>query len=219
MSGKNSQEAAAGVPMTTSWLTDIATGASLGILLGILVGLSASPIVSGVASGLVALLAGFFGLAEKAGRGFTNTGARRIVAFGLFAVVATPVGILARTHEWFAPSVAWQRASLTEIDITDRKEQNEMLRFLRFGILPKDASAAPKDSAAASVVSAGQSVLYSTPAEFCSAFMQLTSSQDQLGLMGQTKDTRDIANVIRSLPDDQQDAALKAGRIYLCKVH
>jgi hypothetical protein len=219
MSGKNNQEAAAGVPMTTSWLTDIATGASLGILLGVLVGLSASPIVSGVAGGLVALLAGLFGLAEKAGRGFTSTGARRMVAFGLFAVMATPVGILARTHEWFAPSVAWQRASLTEIGISDPKEQNEMLRFLRFGILPKDASAAPKDSAAANVVSAQQPVLYSTPAEFCDAFMQLTSAQDRLGLMGRTNGTRDIANAIRNLPDDQQDAALNAGKIYLCKVH
>jgi hypothetical protein len=217
MSDKNGKEA--GVPMTTWWLTDIATGASLGILLGILVGLSASPIVSGVAGGLVALLAGFFGLAEKEGRGFTSTGARRMAAFGLFAVVATPVGILARTHEWFAPSVAWQRASLTEIGISDQKEQNEMLRFLRFGILPKDASAAPKDSAAANVVSEHLPVLYSNPAKFCSAFMQLTSAQDKLGLMDQTKDTQDIANVIRNLPDDQQDAALKAGRIYLCKVH
>lgn len=216
MNDKSGKEA--GGHAATSWLIDSAVGVSLGLLLGILAGLSASPIVASVAGGLVALLAGLFGLSDKTGRTLTRNGARRIVAFGLAATIAAPIGVIARTHDWLAPSVKWQRDSMTEIGITDPKEQNELLRLVRFGILPKGTTAAPKDSAAAQIAGARAPVLYSGSAEFCGAFLQLTSVADKLNLMKQTADERDLANIIGNMPVEQQDAALTAGRIYLCKV-
>jgi hypothetical protein len=216
MDDTNGREAA--THATPAWLSDSAVGASLGVLLGILVGLSASPIVAGVASGLVALLAGLFGLTDKTGRTLTRGGARRIVAFAMAAAIAALIGVIARTHDWLAPSVKWQRDSMAEIGIADAKEQNELLRFVRFGILPKGMAVAPKDSAAAESVAAHLPFLYAGSAEFCSAFLQLTSVDDRLNLMKQTPDTQAMATIISNMPAEQRDAALTAGKIYLCKV-
>jgi hypothetical protein len=219
MSGKDSGHNPAGAVNTTSRLTDVIAGASLGALMGVLVGLSASPVVSSVVTGLAALLAGFFGLSEKLTKGLPEAAGRRIAAFGLAAVLAAALGVLTRTHDWLAPSVSSQRASLAEIGINDPKEQNEMLRFVRFGVIPAGTSVVPKDSVAAGIVADRRPVLFSASSDFCTSFLRLTNLKDMLTLMDQqTKDIQEVANVIRGLPDDQQDATLKLGRIYLCKV-
>ena len=123
---------------------DVAAGASLGALLGLLVGLSGSPIVSSVVTGLVALLAGLFGFSDKISPNPTIAATRRIVAFGLAALIATPAAVYIRTHDWLAPSVAAQRVKLLEIGIQDKKDQDVMLRFLYLGVLPPGYSAVPK---------------------------------------------------------------------------
>ena len=200
---------------------DVAAGGSLGLLLGLLVGLSGSPIVSSVVTGLVALLAGLFGLSEKISSKLTSAATRRLIGFAATAVITTPVAIYVRTHDLLAPSVSAQRGRLAEIGIQEKEKQDEMLRFLYFGILPAGTSAVPKDSAAGAVVSSHQSVLFAQPAAFCTALLQLSNGpeRDVLALFEQqSAELKEIANLIRRLSDAQRQQALSAARIYLCRV-
>jgi hypothetical protein len=201
-------------------LSDVGAAGVLGLLLGVLIGLSGSPVVSVIVTGLVTLLAGLFGFSDKLSPNLTASIARRIVAFGLAAVITTPVAIYVRTHELLAPSVKSQRDALSEIGIKDSKEQAEMLRFLRFGILPSGTSALPKDSPSAAIVNSRQGVLFAQSPTFCSALLQLSSSpNDILALLDAgSKELKDIAAILRRLPDEQRTPALAASRIYLCGV-
>jgi hypothetical protein len=116
---------------------DLLGGASLGMFLGILVGMSATPVVSIVITALVALLAALFGLSDKSPFSTSAAGARRLIAFGLSATLFMLTGIALRTHETLAPSVDHQREVLRNIGYADRtKEQTEMLRYLRYGLVP-----------------------------------------------------------------------------------
>jgi hypothetical protein len=207
--------------MPASRSMDVAAASSLGVLLGLLIGLSASPIVATVGTALVALLGALFGFSEKISPNLTSAAARRIVSFGIAAVFATILAVLARTHDWLAPSVDSQRSMLTELGIRDAKEQTEMLRFLRFGILPASTTSAPKGSPAATAAAVHDTVLFSAPGDFCRSFLQFPdgSPQDLLALLDQqTQELRRFAVLIRGLPEDQQRQMLIAGRIYLCGV-
>ena len=126
--------------------------------------------------------------------------------------------------------MAAQRVKLLEIGIQDKKDQDVMLRFLYLGVLPPGYSAVPKDSAPGEVLTANrgilvsaahQGVLFAQPAQFCTALLQLAngSANDVLTLFEQQSDElKNVANILRGLPDDQRQQALKAARIYLCGV-
>lgn len=208
-------------PVAPTPFMDVAAAAVLGIFLGLLVGFSGSPVVSSVVTALVALLAGLFGLSEKLSPGLSSSTARRIVSFGLAATIATPIAIYARTHELLAPSVTQEKAMLAELGISGGKDQTEMLRFLHFGILPTGVTAVPKESPAGAVVTSVHGILFSAPASFCTSFLQLStaSQSDVLGLFDQqSAELRNIAGIIRGLPNDQRQQALDSGRLYLCGV-
>ncbi len=200
---------------------DWAAGAALGLLLGLLTGLSASPVVSAVVTGLVALLAAMFGLSDKLPLGLSRAGAHRLTAFALAAAIAVLLGLQLRTR-WLAPDVAELRRQLAEVEITDPAEQKQMLRFLRFGLLPAGTQAAGKDGEAAKLaVAAALPLLYAEPATFCGPLRRLVAENAApADLLLQLKAGGDAAQragrAIQALPEGERASALRAAPLYLC---
>lgn len=204
-------------PSAIDWIA----GAALGLLLGLLVGLSATPVVSAVVTGLVALLAAMFGLSDKLPLGLSRAGAHRLAAFALAAALAVLGGLQLRTH-WLAPDVAELRRQLEEIGITAPEEQRQMLRFLRFGLLPAGTQAAGKDGEAARLaVAATLPLLYAEPAAFCGPLRRLvTEGAAPADLLLHLQTGGDAAKhartAIQALPEAERAAALRAAPFYLC---
>lgn len=211
----------AAAPASTPSAIDWVAGAALGLLLGLLVGLSASPVVSAVVTGLVALLAAMFGLSDKLPLGLSRVGAHRLSAFALAAAVAVLIGLQLRTS-WLAPDVTELRRQLAEIEITDPAEQKQMLRFLRFGLLPAGTQAVGKDGEAAKLaVAAALPLLYAEPATFCGPLRRLVSENAApADMLLQLKSGGDAAQragrAIQALPEAERPAALRAAPLYLC---
>lgn len=196
------------IPAWADWLG----GAAIGILLGLMIGLSATPVVSMVISGLVALLGGLFGLSESSPFKPSLASARRLIGFALAAAILTPVGMHVRTHNSFAPSLADQKADLATIGYADGSdEQREMLLYLRYGLLPKQATEAEK-------ASVQQSVLYSDlPAGLCGEISRLSSAEDLIVVLSQSKaPLPKMAEALRALPAADRASAVAHARVFLC---
>ena len=209
--------AASAAPTAMDW----AAGAALGLLLGLLVGLSAEPVVSAVVTGLIALLAAMFGLSDKLPVGLSRAGACRLTAFALAAALALLTGLQLRTR-WLAPDVTELRRQLAEIEITDPAEQRQMLRFLRYGLLPAGTQAAGKDGEAAKLaVAAALPLLYAEPAAFCGPLRRLVgenaaASDLLLHLKSGSDAAQRAGRAIQALPESERAGALRAAPLYLC---
>jgi hypothetical protein len=198
-------------------LSDVLSGGALGVFLGMVIGLSSTPVVSIVVAALVALLASVFGLTDKPFPGISKPGAARLAAFGLAASVATPLAVWTRTHDLLAPSIEERLRELSAMGITTPREQAELLRYERFGLVPTGMTAASKDDAAPKGPSG---VLYTAPASFCENLKRLQGSPtaDILTLLENADEPRrKLGRIIAGLPADAQQAALKAAPIYLCE--
>ncbi|MGV3571440.1 MAG: hypothetical protein ACO1PB_12640 [Ramlibacter sp.] len=201
---------------------DWLAGGSLGLLVGLLTGLSVSPVASIVVGAVAALLGGVFGLAEKASPRLGSAGGHRLTAFALATVVALVAGILLRTHHVLSPSPQRLRAQLADIGIQDTKEQNEMLRFLRFGLLPTGVTPAGKEGKAAEQAFHGQQgVLYAEGTSFCASLRTAVRRGDGAADVSALLDTggpaaKRAAVAIRALPATEQAGALRAAPAYLC---
>jgi hypothetical protein len=188
---------------------DLLGGISLGLLLGLLIGLSATPVVSIVITALVALLAGLFGLSEKIGPDLSAASVRRLSAFGLAAAIAAPAGVWIRTHEILGPSIEEQKASLRAIGYSDGSaEQKDMLRYLRYGLLPPGVAAPPPRPLP---------LLYGTSAGLCDDLSRTQAAADVVLLLSQgDAQNRRLAETIKGLPGDRQAAAADFAKQFLC---
>lgn len=191
---------------------DCLGGTSLGLLLGLLIGLSVTSVVSIVITALVALLAGIFGLSNNGPLQMSAAGVRRLATFGFAAALFTLVGLWIRTNDVFAPSVEQQKATLKAIGYTDgSKEQSEMLRYLRFGLLPTGVTASKEPQAS-------RSVLYANVSPgFCDDLARTTSTLDLLNLFSlSTSALRRVGERIKNLPPEKQAVATDYAKIFLC---
>lgn len=204
-------------------VVDWLAGASLGLLVGLLVGLSTSPVAAIVVGSLAALLGGVFGLAEKLPSGLVGSGARRLSAFALACVVALLGGVVMRTHHVLSPSAAQLRSQLVEIDITDPVEQKQMLRFLRFGLLPPGDQVTSKAGSSADLNFArGQGVLYRESTNFCADLRKMirteSGPEDLLIHLGTgSVSVQKTVPAIRVLSPVEQINALRAAPLFLCE--
>jgi hypothetical protein len=199
--------------------SDITAGAAIGVFLGLLIGLSGSPIVSGVATGLVALLAGIFGVSEKLAVNFSYAAKCRLIAFAVSAIISVLAAMYVRTHDLLAPSISSQKAVLGEMGITDKKDQTEMLRFIKYGILPVGTVAPAKDSSADAFAHQRLTVLHAQSAQFCrSLLIALSGSQEDFLKFLDENDLKETAAILRRLPEPERKPAIAASRVYLCKV-
>ncbi len=203
-------------------LVDGLAGGALGLLLGLVIGLSASPVVNALVAGLVALLAGVFGLSEKLPNPMSRSAAYRLAAFGLAAALACPLGIYLRTSQLLGPSVASQRAALAEIGIHDLAQQNDMLRFIRFGLLPAGAAGAGKGGEVAQqVLLSRQPVLFASSPDFCAALRRMIAggagAAEVIAFMGTGDDNaRAVAQGLKKLTAEEQSAAARVSPLFLC---
>ena len=201
-----------GSDATIDWIG----GAALGLLLGILIGLSVAPVVYIVITALVGLLAGLFGLGDKPMLGIASSGARRLAAFGLAAVIATPIAVWVRTNDILGPSLESQRTTLRAIGIADgTAEQKSVLLALRFGL---DGTGKPAGGEAAR--RAGTGVLYAgVPAGLCAKLQMSGATADLLANLDAADEPRfrTIATRIRAMKPDAQAAALDYARLFLCE--
>jgi hypothetical protein len=191
-------------------ILDMLGGAALGLFVGILVGLSTTPIVSIVITALVALLAGFFGLSEKSSFAPSPAGIVRLAGFGLVASLATLIGVWIRTHETLAPSIAEQKEMLRTIGYDDHtNEQRDLLKYLRYGLLPSgvtEAKSTPRIG-----------VLFSTTApDFCSDLARLTSPLDSIQILEGDSRLRTLALKLRAMPPEKQRDSVDIIKMVLC---
>lgn len=198
---------------------DVLAGAALGALLGLLVGLSASPVVGSVVGALTALLAALLGLSEKLPLGLGAGGARRMVGFGVAALVALLAGLHLRSHHWLAPDVAELKRQIAEVGVTDPAEQRQLLKFLRFGLLPDGVKATPE---AGKATGPGAKLLYAAEAPgFCEELRRLqrdaATAADLLVHLGTGSEAAQRAAArIAALPATEREAALRVAPLYLC---
>lgn len=194
----------------------VASG-SLGLLVGLLVGLSTSPVVNTAIAALLALVGGVFGLSDKLPGGINKTGAHKLAAFSLFFTVAMIGGVLLRTYGVLGPSVAHLKGELNDIGVTSDPERKDMLKFIRYGILPAGSQVATEKQD----LPALKGLLYSESASFCSEYVvkmsSSTSAEDFLMFMKQGGEAaKHMANAIGKLPAQDQSNALKAAYLHLC---
>ena len=206
-------------PAAAHPLLDVLAGAALGALLGLLVGLSASPVVGSVVGALTALLAVLFGLSEKLPLGLGAGGARRMAGFGFAATLALLAGLHLRSHHWLSPDVAELKRQIAEVGVTDPAEQRQLLKFLRFGLLPDGVKATAEAGKASGP---GATLLYAAEAPgFCAELRRLqaehASAGDLLIHLGTGSEAaRRAAAGIQALPAPEREAALRVAPFYLC---
>ncbi len=132
---------------TSGHMLDIYSSTGLGLLVGLLMGLAVSPTVGLVVGGLASTLALLLGLND---RHFSRAKAIRIGTFGFVCVVGALLGMLARTHQVFAPSLSDQLSEYTDAGYTE-EEARDFIKLTRFGVRNTD-----KQVAAATVSQARQ---------------------------------------------------------------
>lgn len=128
--------------------TRVLAGLGLGLLLGLIAGLSVSPVVQTILGALVTVVAGFLTLQSSAvDTGFLNRvrmNELRIGCFGLACVAGIMLGLYARTHDSFGPSMKQQVARWTEAGYS-QADALDFVAFQDLGIKPKGTEVAAVD--------------------------------------------------------------------------
>jgi hypothetical protein len=144
---------------------------------------------------------------------------RRLAAFGVAAAILTPLALTVRSRELLGPSISAQMESLKEMGITDSKEQREMMKLIRFGVLSSGMVTQSPDHRTAATMG---SPLYADTGTVCRDLIAVRGSTviaDRLKpLLDAEGDIRSIAQLISRMPAERQAAALDAAPLYLCKV-
>ncbi len=143
---------------------------SLGSLLGALTGMSVSEVTSTVVSSLLTIVVAIAVYQSGKEAPIHSEGQEQLLArnagpLSLFCVACllfALLGLHARSHNWFAPTVDWtsKMAVLTEAGFTDT-EAKEIAVFEVYGILPKGRASDPVRRKGL------ETVLYSYAVEHC----------------------------------------------------
>jgi len=200
--------------------SEILGAAALGLLMGVLVGLSSAPVVATVVTALVALLAGLFGLSDRL-PSLSASAAHRLMAFAFVAAIATPTFVWVRAGDYLAPSIQRQREMLEAMGVTDKKDQVELLKFLRLGIRPSGDERVLKEGQVTAPLPLTQhGVLYSLTPEQCEGLARLknASVQDYIAFLADgPEELRQLARTISNLPVKSQQSAAEVASVYLCR--
>ncbi|CAN7491338.1 hypothetical protein [Bosea sp. LjRoot237] len=193
---------------------NIFAGSALGGLLGLLLGSSTTPLVAGVMTGLVALLATFLGLSEQAGNRLRIASLFRIGAFACGMLAGAVTGLMARTHQWFAPSLADQIREAVSVEELPQGAR-DTVKLLRYGLAP--AGSTPSDSPIVKNMSPG---FYSTLSNSdCNQLRQVTGPARLDAMKRQVGTAAEFAARIENLPTEERKMLmLAAAPFYLCRV-
>jgi hypothetical protein len=206
---------------------EFAAGASIGMLLGIVMGLSASPVVSTVLGALAAGLLGLLGITARSGKNGNDegptTGALRIFGFGLFCAIFLVIGILLRTHDTLAPSLATQEQDLSSSRLLSKPEVHQILLLKAFGLTQpndKNGSGALTPVAGKNVSATSAAVLFASSAEMCQVMRrdQYDNLSSYLGsLQDHGGEYANLANAISHASSADQEQIASALSKLLCK--
>lgn len=191
-----------------SWI-DAVAGGGLGFLTGLVLGLSVHQVVGAFVAALAATLASFFGLSNKAGpTDFGHT--VRVASFGVTCSCAVLLGIVIRTYELLAPSIADQVRTLTEAHYSP-EEARTLIAFKTLGLVPKGATAVQPPGPAIG--------LFSGPDASCARLSgsRFDTVPARLGAMRNAGDAwSNLANALADLPSDRGGAAIEAAYKLVC---
>lgn len=116
---------------------DIFSGAGLGLLVGVIIGISIAELTGIILGALTSLLAAFFGLRSNSEG---EKGNQLVIgSFSFTCVLAIFLGLLIRTHNFLAPSLASQIKEY-ELASFDSAEIREIILLKEFGIIPEGYS-------------------------------------------------------------------------------
>lgn len=202
--------------------TDIAlnvlAGVSIGALTGALVGLSVSQVVGSVVGGLVALLGTFIGMrSDGDSQPLGQVSRVRIIAFSVGALLGIAGGVLARTHDVLAPTVAsridkWRDAGV------DRTVAQGLVVYERLGLVPKGWTESEKDG---TPKGSGSTALFS--AEVKGACDDLSAraipepTNRLVAFLAVGGRWAEVATALQQTPADVQSAVLEATWRLVCE--
>jgi hypothetical protein len=207
-------------------LQEFGAGASIGMLLGLIMGLSASPVVMTVLGALAAGLLGLLGITTRHGKSANGeaptAGGLRIFGFGLFCAGFLVIGILLRTHNALAPSLAAQEQELSASGSLSKSEIHQILLLKAFGLAQgtdKKESAALAPVPGKNVAATSASVLFAGQSDVCQVLRrdQYNSLASYLGsLRDHGGEFSNLADAISRAPTSDQEAIATALSKLLC---
>ena len=199
----------------------VLAGGSLGLLIGFLVGFSVASTVGGVLSALVALLATALGLSSA-----TRLSNTRLSAFCFAMLIATPIAVTARSHDWLgAPHEAVVPLLAAVKEWTDAgyapDEARQIVRAARVDAKPTLAAlqASKKAGSDAGPIDPARGVLYSGAADSCSELNwgrseTVVTRLAHIGSSGPPLD--DLVRFVRALPEGARVDTLRRLEDALC---
>jgi hypothetical protein len=206
-------------------ISEFGAGASIGALLGLIMGLSVSPVVLTVLGALAAGLLALLGVSNRSNPAdaASSNGALRVFGFGAFCTLFLVVGIILRTHDTLAPSVADQEHRLSGSALLSKEEIHQILLLKAYGL---SKSSGPKSTDGLQTVgdrniaASSAPYLFTSQAEIC----QVMRRDQYNSISSYVKSLRDhggdyasLANAIgNQKPEDQEQIAESMSDL-LCK--
>ncbi|MFI5117594.1 MAG: hypothetical protein ACHP8B_12945 [Terriglobales bacterium] len=185
-------------------VSEFGAGASIGALLGLIMGLSVSPVVLTVLGALAAGLLALLGFSDRSNSADAAPprGTLRVFGFGAFCTLFVVVGIIFRTHDTLAPSIADQESRLSSSGLFSKTEIHQILLLKAFGLSQSTGTKSTdglQAVAGRSIAASSAPVLFASQAEICQVMRR-----DQYN---------NISNYVQSLKDHGGDYASLADAI------
>lgn len=185
-------------------ISEFGAGASIGALLGLIMGLSVSPVVLTVLGALAAGLLALLGFSDRPNSAdeIPSRSSLRVFGFGAFCTLFLVVGIIFRTHDTLAPSIAEQQNRLSVSGLFSKPEIHQILLLKAFGLAPSSGTKSAdglQPVEGRNIAASSAAVLFASQAEICQVMRR-----DQYN---------NIASYVQSLKDHGGDYAQLANAI------
>ncbi|TIX87691.1 hypothetical protein [Rhizobium sp. P44RR-XXIV] len=203
-------------PQVVIRIADVVTGLVLGALTGIIVGLTTASVVVTVLSSVLAIATAFVGLAGDTKLTAVTVNHARVASFAVAMIFTLLGGMWIRTHDLLSPNPKEIYDQLVTANVKP-DDAADLVVFAKFGLLPKDKSAANSDPA--NVTKRIQSSLFADTPRWCDDFRRRQGQpvDDQIEwLAGQGGTYAELAARIKKLPDDRRTEVVHSSLFYIC---
>lgn len=212
-------------------VVDVVAGVCLGALTGLLVGLTMASVTTTVLASVLAVATAFVGLAGEAKflNGLVNHA--RVASFAGAMACALLAGIWMRTHQTLSPSVEEIFEELTAkkfagAEAFTHAEAKDVIRFVKFGLVPAGAppAGAPLTAATAEKATAFNRTsgsLFATAPLWCDDFRRRRSQplDEQVAWLQGQDEAREIAVRMSNLSPERRAMVVGEALFYLCGVN
>lgn len=197
---------------------DVAAGLCLGALTGLLVGLTTASVTTTVLASVLAVGTSFIGLAGDAKLLDGVVNHARVASFAGAMACALLAGISMRTHQTLSPSAKDLFIELRTAEFTEA-EAKDVVRFVKFGLVPTGATVATGDQAA--IVNRRDGTLFNDAPAWCDDFRRRQSQpvDNQVAWLQGQEEARDIALRMGNLPPERRAVVAGQALFYLCGIN